>query len=491
MKIIYYILPILLAASSIIYELGFAYSLSILYPNTYLHYSLTIGIFIFGLGVGTTLYNFLKTYVDKINMYIIVESILILSVPVFLYSLFNFETNNTTLFVLYFLILLVGTCSGVEIPLMTDLLGEKFTKILTLDYLGTLLGSLIFSLYFLPEFGIIITLLLTICINSITFLLFNKKSKIIGILFLSLITFLLFNNTFENMWINKWKTIIEEKNLCKERNCNVDIKNIQTTNYQTIVNADINYKNLINNEKDFNINCLYIDKEVQYCTNWENSYHTLLGVLPMELYKKTYNEKPKILILGGGDSLLYNKIIKYTNDIKVIDIDKYLTSTYFTDNKDVINTDAFNFLLNTKEKFDIIFWDLPMPTNKNLLSLYSNEMFKLIYHTLTDKGFFVHYVPIEDNKIFVPFASLIKNSGFNISYMYIGSHIKEDIELNKNTPFKYEEYFMISIKNNINLKNNIKDLEQFELKKINWKDTNFENLFNSIIFPNKNFILNY
>jgi len=486
------ILPIVLAASSIIYELGFAYSLSIIYPNTYLHYSLVIGIFIFGLGIGTTIYTFFK---NKYNLNIIfgtTETVLILLVPIFLFILLTFTANTSTLILLYAIVLAVGICSGIEIPLLTDILNTKFNNVLSLDYLGTLLGTLLFSLYLLPEHGIIITLLLTTIINAITFLFFKNSLKIISIFLMTLITTFLFLNTFEELWINRWKKVIEEKELCLDRNCTAVITEIQNTHYQTIVKTDITYHSLLNEKKEPFINqCVYIDKEVQFCNTWEETYHQLLGSFPLELYTNYLNKKPNVLVVGGGDSYLYEKLKPFVSSIKVVDIDEKFSKSYFSDVKDLIIDDAFHYLLGSKENFDIIFWDLPMPTNKNLLTVYSQEMFSLVFNSLKKDGFFVHYVPLEEDKVFVPFANLIKHSGFTHSYMYKGGHVKEDKEKNKNTPFMYEEYFMISLKNDLKLENKSEKYKKLELTEVSWKNTNFELMVNSVIKPNPKFVLSY
>lgn len=475
-------LPLILAFSSIIYELGYAYSLSILYPNTQLLYSLVIGIFIFSLGIGTFFYS-KQNFKNKENTYLFVETLLILFIPLFLYILFNFEISNNTLIVLYVIIFFTGFLSGMEIPLLTDILNKKFTIILSLDYLGSLLGTVIFSFYLLPKYGIIITLLITTLLNLSTFFSFSKKGKILGLILIIINLYLIQTNLFEQQWNNKWNNIIEEKRLCTDRNCTSKINYIKTTNYQTLVDSNITY-NI--NKKKFNVNCLYLDKEVQYCSNWNDSYHTFLGTIPLKIYNDNENKKPDVLILGGGDSFLYKKIKDKVNSIKVIDIDKFLTNKYFNDNKDVINTDAVNYLLKDKKKYDIIFWDLPMPTNKKLLHLYSNEFFQLIYYSLNKNGYFVHYIPIENDKIFVPFASLIKESKFKYSYFYQATMTQKDYDINKNTPFIYKEYFMISTKKDIKVK-----YKNIKFDKIDWKKTKFKIDKNSILKPNKKYILNY
>jgi len=54
----------------------------------------------------------------------------------------------------------------------------------------------------------------------------------------------------------------------------------------------------------------------------------------------------------------------------------------------VINTDAFNFLMNNKSKFDIIIADFPDPRDVPLSKLYSYEFYLMVLKHLKEKGVF-------------------------------------------------------------------------------------------------------
>jgi uncharacterized LabA/DUF88 family protein len=127
-----------------------------------------------------------------------------------------------------------------------------------------------------------------------------------------------------------------------------------------------------------------------------------------------------------------------------------------------------------------------MPTNKKLLRLYSIETFKLIYTSLTKNGWFVHYIPLNKtgNQVFIPFINLLQKSKFKFSYLYEATEFSDkDKIINKNTPFKYEEFFMITTKKKIKL--------NFLTKFVDLQQKNIDFPINSIIFPNKNYILKY
>ncbi len=52
----------------------------------------------------------------------------------------------------------------------------------------------------------------------------------------------------------------------------------------------------------------------------------------------------------------------------------------------IINQDAYEFLKNTDENFDVIIVDLPDPNNESLNKLYTNIFYRLCYQALTEDG---------------------------------------------------------------------------------------------------------
>ena len=55
---------------------------------------------------------------------------------------------------------------------------------------------------------------------------------------------------------------------------------------------------------------------------------------------------------------------------------------------EIINDDAFKYLLETDKTFDVIIADLPDPNNVSLAKLYSREFYKLIGKRLATGGIF-------------------------------------------------------------------------------------------------------
>ncbi len=114
-------------------------------------------------------------------------------------------------------------------------------------------------------------------------------------------------------------------------------------------------------------------------------------------------ENPKrALIIGGGEGSTAIELLKYKDiivdwveiDGEVIELcKKYLPYAMKNDNKRLnINVqDGFEFIKNTKEKYDIVIGDLTDPAENSEISkrLYSESFARSICNILTDQGIYV------------------------------------------------------------------------------------------------------
>jgi spermidine synthase len=124
------------------------------------------------------------------------------------------------------------------------------------------------------------------------------------------------------------------------------------------------------------------------------------------LILQAMNKDLEVLVLGAGEGGTLRELLKYKNVKKIttVDIDEEAVKIFKKffpemhegsfDNKkvDLIIDSAENFLLNTKEKYDVVFSDISDFTFFNLGSTAkkSQEAFyKLIFSRLNKKGFFV------------------------------------------------------------------------------------------------------
>jgi spermidine synthase len=147
------------ALCGIVYELLIATVSSCLIGDSVRQFSVTIGLFMAAMGLGA---YFTKYMEERLIACFVVIEILValvggLSTAV-LFLVFPWPSFYQP--TMYTLILLVGTLVGMEIPILTRLLSEtggirrSIAEVLSLDYAGTLIGSIAFPLVLLPFLGI-------------------------------------------------------------------------------------------------------------------------------------------------------------------------------------------------------------------------------------------------------------------------------------------------------------------------------------------------
>ena len=192
------LLSFLLAFCSFFYELSFAQLLSSLLGGTYLQYAIAIGLFTFSLGMGTLLYEKLKSKYDFKKIFIITEMMIIFIIFISPWTMILLN-NLGIVFLLYVSIVLIGVLTGVELPLLINQNEKILTKTLAVDYCGMILSSISFPLLFFPKLGLVPGIYFVCMINifSIIVLLTNKKWKWIAIFLLVAFILLIFSNINE------------------------------------------------------------------------------------------------------------------------------------------------------------------------------------------------------------------------------------------------------------------------------------------------------
>ena len=170
-----YAITVLVACCSILYEFLLAQSISTTMGNTALRYNLTIGLFIASMGFGALMYKklishqYFKEFVKVELLLSLVGGLAPILVLVFDYffnslaksSGISFFSNaiQVPLFLFnHFLIVVIGFLSGLELPLLMDMSKQfkenKSHRVLAYDYLGTLLGAILFPIVILPHMHI-------------------------------------------------------------------------------------------------------------------------------------------------------------------------------------------------------------------------------------------------------------------------------------------------------------------------------------------------
>jgi len=177
---------------------------------------------------------------------------------------------------------------------------------------------------------------------------------------------------------------------------------------------------------------LFLNGNLQFSSKDEYRYHEALVHIPLSLFP----QKQTVLVLGGGDGLAIREILKYPEVQKIILVDldpeivklarehyhlKTLNQNSLKHKKvQVINQDAFVFLKESDELYDVIIADLPDPNNVSLARLYSREFYNIVLRRLSKSGVFVTQStsPFFAKKAFWCIYNTMKEAGFKTTVPY-------------------------------------------------------------------------
>lgn len=379
---------LVIATCGLVYELLAGTLASYVLGDSVTQFSLIIGIYLSALGVGAWLSGFIDTGLAHkfIEIEIAVALLGGFSAPLLFLS---FARLSYFQVILYSIVLGIGTLVGLEIPLLMRILKDQLdfkdlvARVLTFDYIGALVGSLLFPLFLVPKLGLVRTSLVFGILNAsvglwATWLLEPMvKGKTLGlrlraglVIVLLLIGFIKANSL----------TQMAEEDLFAD-----DIIYTKTTSYQRIV--------ITRGRAGFQ---LFLNGHLQFSSADEYRYHEAL-VHPAVM---AAGGKPRrVLVMGGGDGLALREILRYSSveTITLVDLDPAMTNLSnsfppladlnkqaFSDPRvSVINQDAMVWLEEPVEPFDTVIIDFPDPNTFGLGKLYTTRFYKLLKARLT------------------------------------------------------------------------------------------------------------
>ncbi len=159
----------LLGFCGLIYEFVFAQSLSVLFGHSVIQYSVTIGLFILGMGLGSHIAESFRDPRGALWRIQLELSLLVPALAVLIWWLALSGWSDTARVVAYISIFGVGALTGMELPLLLRLRENRVSAgaVLGADYLGMLAACVLFPLLLLPHFGVFSTLLAAALLNSV------------------------------------------------------------------------------------------------------------------------------------------------------------------------------------------------------------------------------------------------------------------------------------------------------------------------------------
>jgi len=484
---------LIMGACGLAYEYTLSKIASDLLGNSIRQWALIIGFMMFFMGIGADVQKYIKNQ-NLFEKFLIAEAILgIIGSFSPLLLIYSFGLwNSHYILIQYIIISAIGLLIGFEIPLLIRV-NEIYTKelklnignILKMDYIGSLIGAILWVFY-LPQWfhfsriSFIVGLLnIVSALGAFYFLkhiVVNKKTllSILSIFLLFILSGLIYS---EKWMIHGEQYLYRDKVIYSE-----------TTPYQHIILTSNNHS----------ISC-YINGCLQFNSLDEHIYHELLVHPVMSLAEC----KENILVLGGGDGLAVRELLKYPSikQIDLCDIDPNMTSIALNNphinelnqkslnsaklkiinnnsliptNKEeiflpneyspsgkeyssvaeinLIHMDASIFIEQIRNQYDVIIIDFPDPNTPELSKLYSKKFYTHLRYRLKPKGLFCQQSssPFDSKEAFLCIGRTIQETGYAV------------VPIHDNIPSFGEWGFWIAGKqesySNISLKEKLKNI---------------------------------
>jgi spermidine synthase len=271
-------------------------------------------------------------------------------------------------------------------------LKDLVSQVLTFDYLGALAVSVAFPLILVPQLGLIRTGLLFGLMNAGVALwalwLFRHELRHLTAHVLACVGTLV-------VLAAGFAAADQITTLAEDRFYQDKPVLTATTPYQRIVVTNSAGEGRVGHR-------LFLNGNLQFAERDEYRYHEAL-VHPV--MAALASGARKVAVLGGGDGMAVREILKYpgVDSITLVELDPAMTRLFSRNDTlaklnghalsspkvTIVHSDAFKWLEDTRESFDVIVVDFPDPTNFNIGKLYTNSFYALLDQRLAASGYAV------------------------------------------------------------------------------------------------------
>jgi len=383
----------IVAACGLVYELAAGALASYLLGDSVLQFSTVIGTYLFAMGVGSWLSRFFERQLPA--HFLRIELLVALAggfLPALLFIANAYQPAGFRP-LLYGMVLVVGVLVGVEIPLVMRILKrnvalkELVSQVLTFDYLGALAVSIAFPLLLVPQLGLVRTGLLFGLMNAAVavwslWLFRHELRRMAAHALACMLTLIALLAGFASA--HQITTLAEDKFYQDP------VLFAASSPYQRIVvtHGRAGHR-------------LFLNGNLQFAERDEYRYHEAL-VHPV---MSGHGAARKVAILGGGDGMAVREVLRYpqVEHITLVELDANMTRLFSTHEAlvrlnggalsspklRIVNTDAFLWLQDEGEMFDVIIVDFPDPTNFSIGKLYTNSFYALLEKRLAASGYAV------------------------------------------------------------------------------------------------------
>lgn len=387
------------AACGLVYELALISLGSFLIGNTATQASIVLAVMVFAMGVGSLAAKPLQPYAATAFAIIELALALLGGLSVFaLYAAFAYLSVYTAALVAVAFVL--GLLIGAEIPLLMVLLqqirrqdaGSAVADMFAADYVGALIGGLCFPFLLLPLFGQLRGAIVVGLVNAaagafLVFVVFGRslgRARLVALgvatlaIVAALLAALLVSGRFE---VTARQALYRDPVVVAEH---TPYQDIVITERRTTLGRDTR---------------LFLNGDLQFSSIDEYRYHEALVHPAMSALPA---RDGTVLVLGGGDGLALREVLGYPNigAATLVELDPEMIRLARTDPRlvalnrgsmsdpraRVVTADAFTWLRQHRDRYDVIIVDMPDPDETATAKLYSAEFYALVGGHLAPGG---------------------------------------------------------------------------------------------------------
>jgi spermidine synthase len=387
-ELLLYATVVVVSTCGLVYELCAGAVSTYLLADSVTMLSTVIGVHLTAMGIGAWLSRFVVDRVATRFLECQLAASLVggLSGPV-LYM--TFSSSSHVGLVLYSLVATTGILVGAEIPLLMRALRRRVAfedvvpRVLSLDYVGALLGALVFALVALPNIGILRT--------GIVFGILGAMAALWGTWVLGAAVepapIRIRAVVVAGVLVAALAFSARIVRAADEALLMHPVAFAKQTDYQRIVLTQSRMGT-----------SLWLDGNLQFASADEYRYHEALVHPAFAVAKKTDD----VLVLGGGDGLAVREILKHADvrSVTLVDLDPGMTEiarnlpilrelnggSLSEPRVHVVNEDAMVWLESESRRFDVVIVDFPDPNNFSLGKLYTVRFYKLLRARVADGG---------------------------------------------------------------------------------------------------------
>jgi spermidine synthase len=407
------------SACGLVYELAAGALASYVLGDSVLQFSTVIGAYLFAMGVGSWLSRFFERQLPA--HFLRIELLVALvggGMPAFLF-LANAWLPGAFRILLYALVFAVGVFVGLEIPLVMRMLKRNIalkdlvSQVLTFDYLGALAVSIAFPLLLVPQLGLVRTGLLFGLMNAVV----------------ALWALWMFRHELRRLHAHAVACMLTLGVLCAAFAGAQEITSLAEDKFYqdpVVFAASSPYQRIVVTDGRAG-HRLFLNGNLQFAERDEYRYHEALVHPAMA----GHGAPRKVAVLGGGDGMAVREVLRYpgVESVTLVELDPNMTRLFSTHEAlarlnghsltspkvKIVNADAFQWLQETSETFDVIVVDFPDPTNFSIGKLYTASFYAAMEQRLAASGYAVIQTtsPLVARQSFWTVVATLESVGLN------------------------------------------------------------------------------